>query len=207
MIFSHTDPWTMILAAQIAKQRGDLQQTKILLARASANPASQDQTEPEENPCDPVERGIAFILLGNIYEEELNHELAQFSKLEAKRLSKHVKIGDPGEGIYLIAAEMFEKSSLKGFSQQMLAQYIASLDATQELPGRALLLKSKLEVQSDNCDDALATIIKATSSDHSNSSVWAQLGRIHLKMNNVQQAKDAFERAVAYEKVCLRPFC
>ena len=106
-----------------------------------------------------------------------------------------------GEGIYLIAAEMFEKSSLKGFSQQMLAQYIASLDATQELPGRALLLKSKLEVQSDNCDDALATIMKATSSDHSNSSVWAQLGRIHLKMNNVQQAKEAFERAVAYEKV------
>ena len=37
---------------------------------------------------------------------------------------------------------------------------------------------------------------------HANSSVWAQLGRIHLKMNNVQQAKDAFERAVAYEKVC-----
>ena len=106
-----------------------------------------------------------------------------------------------GEGIYLIAAEMFEKSSLKGFSQQMLAQYIASLDATQELPGRALLLKSKLEVQSDNCDDALATIMKATSSDHSNSSVWAQLGRIHLKMNNIQQAKEAFERAVAYEKV------
>ena len=83
----------------------------------------------------------------------------------------------------------------------MLAQYIASLDATQELPGRALLLKSKLEVQSDNCDDALATIMKATSSDHSNSSVWAQLGRIHLKMNNIQQAKEAFERAVAYEKV------
>ena len=101
----------------------------------------------------------------------------------------------------MIAAEMFEKSSLKGFSQQMLAQYIASLDATQELPGRALLLKSKLEVQSDNCDDALATIMKATSSDHSNSSVWAQLGRIHLKMNNIQQAKEAFERAVAYEKV------
>ena len=106
------------------------------------------------------------------------------------------------KGIFLIAAEMFEKSSLKGFAQQMLAQYIASLDATQELPGRALLLKSKLEVQSDNCEDALATIMKATSSDHSNSSVWAQLGRIHLKMNNVQQAKEAFERAVAYEKVC-----
>ena len=113
----------MILAAQIAKKRGDLQQTKILLARASANPASQDQTEPEENPRDPVERGIAFILLGNIYEEELNHELAQFSKLEAKRLSKHVKIGDPGEGRGSRTATFSEISAVVIFLVRPLGRY------------------------------------------------------------------------------------
>ena len=36
---------------------------------------------------------------------------------------------------------MLERESLMGFSQQMLAQYIATLNVTEEIPGRALLLK------------------------------------------------------------------
>ena len=59
------------------------------------------------------------------------------------------------KGIYLLAAEMFERSSLRGFSQQMLASYIASINVANELPGRALLLKSKLEMQNYNNHEAL----------------------------------------------------
>ena len=47
---SQADPWTMILAAMISKQRGDLYQTKVLLSRSAANPESEDQTVLEENP-------------------------------------------------------------------------------------------------------------------------------------------------------------
>ena len=60
---------------------------------------------------------------GNIYEEELNHELAQFSKLEAKRLSKHVKIGDPGEGRGSRTATFSEISAVVIFLVRPLGRY------------------------------------------------------------------------------------
>ena len=35
--------------------------------------------------------------------------------------------------------------------------------------------------------------------DHSNSSVWAQMGRIYLKIGEIEKAKEAFSRSVSYQ--------
>ena len=199
------DPWTMILAAMVTKKRGDLYQTKVLLSRASANPDEEDQTVPESAPTNALERSIAFILLSIIYEEELNHQMTQFSALEAERIGKYyVMDGIPGKGIYLRAGEMFFEAELRGHAQEMLAHYIASLSVSVKLPGRALLLKSKLEAQESH-EAALQTILEAAKINHSNPSVWAHLGLLHLKIGAIPEAKEAFIRAVTYEKTPENP--
>lgn len=81
----------------------------------------------------------------------------------------------------------------------MLAHYIASLSVNEQMPGRALLLKSRLE-SLESVEDALQTIQEACRVDHSNPSIWAHLGHLQLKANNVKEAKEAFIRAVTYEQ-------
>merc|ERR1719473_987091 len=76
---------------------------------------------------------------------------------------------------------------------------MASLAVTEQLPGRALLLKSRLEA-TDSLEMAMATIMEATRVDHANPSIWAHLGHLHLKSENLSAAKDAFIRAVTYEQ-------
>ena len=198
------DPWTMILAAMVSMKRGDLYQTKVLLSRASANPDEEDQTAPESSPRNALERAIAFILLSSIYEAELNHQMTQFAALEAERVGAHFTELDqlPGRAIYLRAGEMFAEAQLRGHAQEMLAHYMASLAVTEQMPGRALLLKSRLEAASEggSLETATATIMEATRVDHANPSIWAHLGHLHLKSDNLKDAKDAFIRAVTYEQ-------
>ena len=110
----NADPWTMILAAMVTQKRGDLYQTKVLLSRASANPDCEDQTGPESSPVsNALERAIAFILLSSIYESELNHQMTQFSALEAERIGAHFALDLPGRSIYLKAGEMFFDAQLR----------------------------------------------------------------------------------------------
>ena len=199
------DPWTMILAASVSRSRGDLYRTKVLLSRASANPNQEDQTKPESEPVAwPLERAIAFTMLAGIYGEELNHQMNQFAKLEAERIGKHYQLDVAGRGIYLRAGELFLESQLKGNAQEMLALYMASLGTGESLPGRALLLKSRLEAN-ENLETALDTILQATKSDHANPSVWAQLGHLRLKMGDKEKAKESLVRAVTYQQSPDRP--
>ena len=105
----------------------------------------------------------------------------------------------PGKAIFLRAAERFAASAVRGVSQKMLSQYIASL-GQRPIPGKALLLKSKLEMWSGELDLALETIIQATKVDHKNATIWAQMGLIYLKMQKFSLAKEALVRTVAYEE-------
>ena len=194
----HSASWTMILAAVLAKERGNVQQAKILLSRAAANPDSEDQTVKETIPPNAIERSIAYILISNLHTDELEDQLAKFATLEAERLSNKIETAFPGNIIFLIAAERFAKSAVRGIAQKMLAQYIASL-GKEPIPGQALLLKSKLEMWSGELQCSLDTITSATKVDHKNPTIWAQMGHIYLKMENYALAKEALVRTVAYE--------
>jgi len=194
----HSAVWTMILAAVLAKERGNITQAKILLSRAAANPDSEDQTVKESNPSNVLERAIAYILISNLHTDELEDQLAKFASLESDRLCKKIDTALPGKAIFLIAAEMFACSAVRGVSQKMLAQYIASL-GQKPIPGQALLLRSKLEMWSGELNLALETITAATKVDHKNPTIWAQMGHIYLKMKKFSEAKEALVRTVAYE--------
>ena len=149
-------------------------------------------------PTNATERAIAYILISNLHTDELEDQLAKFASLESERLSKKIETSLPGNAIFLIAAERFAKSAIRGVAQKMLAQYIASL-GQGPIPGQALLLKSKLEMWSGEFEAALETITSATKMDHKNPTIWAQMGQIYLKMGNYSEAKEALLRTVAFK--------